>query len=85
MTDEGECESSVVHSVTMSLSAFVTSFNSDLQMIIFLLHFCFSSLPDDLQQKLERVHSLIFFNILVVVVLYLELFVYTKFVPAQLN
>ena len=52
---------------------------------LFLLHLCFSSLLDDLQWKLERVHSLIFFNILVVVVLYLKLFVYTKFLPAQLN
>lgn len=40
MTDEGECES-LVRSVTISLSAFVTSFNSDLQMIIFIAFMLF--------------------------------------------
>lgn len=38
---EGERESSLVHSVTVSLSAFVTSFNSDLQMIIFIVFVLF--------------------------------------------
>lgn len=57
MTDKGECESSLVHSVTMHLSHHLTVTCKWL----FLLHLCFSSLLDDLQWKLERVHSLIFF------------------------
>lgn len=83
MTDEGECES-LVRSVTISLSAFVTSFNSDLQMIIFIAFMLFIASWWFTMKAWKSSQLDFFFNILVVV-LYLKLFVYTKFLPAQLN
>lgn len=52
--------------------------------LLFLLHLYFSLLLDS-QWKLERLHSLIFFNIFVIVVLYLKISVYTKLLPIHLN